>query len=115
LAEYLSGSLTKTRLKILAGRVVAADCISKGATFIETFEKLFKTFNLPDRTAFDITARIFRGGGLIKDAIYLRGLINLIQYIKDGGNLEFLYIGKIGLQHIPLIEELLHREILHKP
>ncbi len=115
LAEYLSGSLTKTRLRILAGRVIAADCISKGADFIETFEKLNKNFNLQDRIAFDITARIFRGGGLIKDAIYLRGLINLIQYIKDGGDLEILYVGKIGLQHVPLIEELLHREILHKP
>jgi uncharacterized protein (TIGR02421 family) len=115
LAEYLSGSLTSTRLKILAGRVIAADFISRGANFIETFKRLFEDFNIPERTAYDITARIFRGGGLIKDAIYLRGLINLIQYIKDGGDLEILYIGKIGLQHIPLIKELLHREILHKP
>ncbi len=115
LAEYLSGSLTKTRLRILAGRVVAADCISRGADFMETFERLFKDFGFPDRTAYDITARIFRGGGLIKDAIYLRGLIGLIQYIKDGGDLELLFVGKIGLQHIPFVEELIHREILHKP
>ncbi len=115
LSEYLSGSLTKTRLKILAGRVIAADCISKGKTFIETFDKLYKEYNFPDRTAYDITARIFRGGGLIKDAIYLRGLIDLIQYIKDGGDLELLFIGKIGLQHISLIEELIHRGILYKP
>ncbi len=115
LSEYLTGSLTKTRLKILAGRVVAADCISKGADFVETFQKLHKDFDFQDRTAYDITVRIFRGGGLIKDAIYLRGLINLIEYIKDGGNIEILYVGKIGLQHVPLVEELLYRGILHKP
>jgi len=115
LAEYLVDGLTKNRLRLLAGRVVAANSLVKGASFIETFNLLKNDYNFPDRTAYYITMRIYRGGGLTKDAVYLAGLMNVMDYIKDGGKLETLYTGKFNTTHVALIEELLHRDVLKKP
>lgn len=115
LAEYLVGGLTKNRLRLLAGRVVAANCLVKRATFINTFNTLKNKHNFPERTAYYITMRIYRGGGLTKDAVYLAGLINVLDYLKEGGNIETLYAGKFNTNHVPLIEELIHRKVLKKP
>ena len=56
--------------------------------------------------------RVFRGGGLTKDAIYLRGLLQLLAHLARGGALEPLLVGKIALDHVPLVEELVLREVL---
>jgi hypothetical protein len=58
--------------------------------------------------------RTFRSGGLTKDAIYLRGLLRLLEYIRGGGDIEPLFIGKFGMEHLPIIKELQLREVLQK-
>jgi uncharacterized protein (TIGR02421 family) len=115
LAEYLVDGLTVNRMRTLAGRVVAAESMVKGATFIETFDLLRTAHNFTDRTAYHITMRIFRAGGLVKDFVYLAGLINVMDYLMDGGHLETLYAGKFNIGHVELVEELLHRNVLQKP
>ena len=115
LAEYLVGGLSRARLRLLAARVVAAHNIVEGATFPEVFRLLDRTYEFDQKTAFTITMRIFRGGGLIKDAVYLRGLLRILDYVKKAGELEPLYVGKIAAVHIPLIEELKWREVLRPP
>lgn len=112
LSEYLIGGLTSTRLRLLAGRVKAASNLIDGATFIDTFRELNKKFDFAQRIAYIITARIYRGGGLTKDAVYLRGLMNIIKYFANGGDLEPLLIGKISSNHVPIIKELQSRKIL---
>ena len=112
LAEYLVGGLSRARLRLLAARVVAADSIVEGASFTEVFRLLDRTYEFDQKTAFTITMRIFRGGGLIKDAVYLRGLLRIIEYVRKGGDLAPLYVGKIAAVHIPLIEELRWRKVL---
>ncbi len=57
--------------------------------------------------------RTFRGGGLTKDAVYLRGLVQLLEYFKNGGELEPLFIGKISADHIAIVKELQWRKVLH--
>lgn len=59
--------------------------------------------------------RVFRAGGFTKDAIYLRGLTEIMNHVRSGGALESLLVGKIGLAHIPLVDELLAREVLLPP
>ncbi len=113
-AEYLVNGLTANRMRILAARVVAAEAMVKGADFIETFNLLRVRHNFPENTAYYITMRIFRGGGLTKDAVYLAGFMDVMDYAKKGGNLEILYTGKFNTHHIELIEELLHRNVLKK-
>ncbi len=112
LAEYLVGGLSRARLRLLAARVVAAHSMVEGASFVEVYRLLDRTYEFDQTTAFTVTMRIFRGGGLVKDAVYLRGLLRVLDYVKKGGELEPLYVGKIAAVHIPLIEELRWREVL---
>jgi uncharacterized protein (TIGR02421 family) len=112
LAEYLVGGLSRPRMRLLAGRVIAAHCLITGASFIETFRELNDGFGFDQRTAFITTIRIYRGGGLLKDAVYLRGLVKLLKYLERGGELEPLFVGKIATEHIPIIRELQYRHVL---
>ncbi len=112
LAEYLVGGLSRARLRLLAARVIAAHSIVEGASFAEVFRLLDRTYEFDQKTAFTVTMRIFRGGGLVKDAVYLRGLLRVLDYLKKGGKLEPLFVGKIAAVHAPLIEELRWRKVL---
>ena len=83
LAEFMVGGLSRPRMRLLAARVIAADCMITGATFLETFRVLTSTYGFDKRKAFIITIRIYRGGGLVKDAIYLRGLVELLKGVQN--------------------------------
>ncbi|WP_052184156.1 flavohemoglobin expression-modulating QEGLA motif protein [Psychroserpens sp. Hel_I_66] len=115
IAEYLVGGLTINRLRLLAGRVIAVESMVNGSNFIETFNLLCDKYSFSNRIAYYISMRVYRGGGLTKDAVYLAGLIDLMEYLKNGGNLENLYTGKFNITHIELINELVYRNVLKKP
>lgn len=112
LSEYLVGGLTKERLRLLAGRVIAAQSLIEGGDFIETFRQLNLEYEFDVETSFDVAARTHQGGGCTKDIIYLRGLARLMDYLKSGGELNPLFIGKIAEKHIPLMDELRLRGVL---
>ncbi len=113
--EYLVGGLTAGRLRTLAARVEAVAALVGGATFVETFRLLRDGFGISERMAFLITMRVFRGGGLTKDAVYLRGLQAVIHYLAKGGRLDTLFVGKIATVHTSVIEELQRRHVLQPP
>jgi uncharacterized protein (TIGR02421 family) len=115
LAEYLVGGLSRTRMRILAARVVAARHLLDGASFIDTFRTLDRNYEFSQRTAYTIAMRIYRGGGLTKDAVYLRGLLQILRYLREGGDLEPLFVGKLASAHLPLVFELSLREIIKPP
>ena len=115
LSEYLVGGLTPSRLRLLAARVIAVQAIMRGADFVETFHILHEDHGFSARQAFTITMRVYRGGGLTKDAIYLKGLMRVLKWLKDGNELEPLLIGKIREDYLPLINELLYRGMLRPP
>jgi uncharacterized protein (TIGR02421 family) len=115
LAEYLSGGLTASRLRTLACRVLAVQAMVDGKSFLDAFGLLHDEHGQPPRSAFMTTLRVFRGGGLTKDAIYLRGLRELTAYLRGGHDLEPLYVGKIALEHVPLVQELRRRGIVEPP
>jgi uncharacterized protein (TIGR02421 family) len=112
LSEYLVGGLSPPRIRLLAGRVMAARMLIEGATYLDTFRELHFGLGFSQRTAYIITSRIYRSGGYTKDAVYLRGLINLVRYIRNGGELAPLMVGKISIEDIPVIKELQLRQIL---
>ncbi len=114
LAEYLVGELSAARMRLLAGRVVAVRSLIEGASFIEIFHEL-TGHGFTAQQAFTITMRVWRSGGLTKDAVYLRGLVRLLVYLRQGGDLDLLYIGKITENHVGLVQELRRREILREP
>lgn len=115
LAEYLVAGLTEPRLRTLAARVIAARAVSDGSTFIDTFRLLTGDYGMPQRGAFQIAARVHRGGGFVKDAVYLRGLRRVVEYLGDGGRLDTLLVGKMSVSHAPVIEELQRRRVLVTP
>ena len=112
LAEFLVGGLSRGRIRQLAARVVAVRHLTDGASFVETFRALERDHGVPQQPAYSIVMRVYRGGGLTKDVIYLRGLQAILGYIGKGGDLEPLLVGKIAEEHIPLIRELQYRKVL---
>lgn len=112
LSEYLAGGLNAARLRVLAARVVGAHCLVEGASFSELYERLRDEHGFEHNECFSIALRTFRGGGLIKDVVYLRGLHELLHYLQGGGDFDALLSGKIALHHLPVLEELRAREVL---
>ena len=89
--------------------------MSDGGTFHECFRTLKNHHGFNNLTSYKITMRVFRSGGFTKDAVYLLGLQKVFDYIKTGGIIDLLYIGKMSLHHIPIIKELLTRDVLTWP
>ena len=115
LAEYLTGGLDPRRLRVLAARVVAIGKMLRGAGFLEIFESLREEHRIPPRTAWSIAIRVVVGGGSVKDAIYLRGITRILEALAEGCSLDVLFVGKLSLDQIPLIQDLLDREVIRAP
>jgi uncharacterized protein (TIGR02421 family) len=108
-SEYLMGGLSRQRLRLLAGRVVAVQDLLAGKTFTQTFQHLVEAYGFAEDVAFHMTTRVYRSGGLTKDALYLKGLIEILDYVRDGKDLQQLTIGKIRSEYLPIVEELTQR------
>ena len=115
LAEHLCGGLDPQRLHVLAARVVAVKAMIGNADFMDVFRLLTGEYGFTPRSAYVITMRVFRGGGLAKDAVYLRGLSSVLKYLSNGGSFENCFAGKMGGEYMPVYEELLLRRILKPP
>ncbi len=115
LAEYLVGGLSPGRLRLLAGRVLAIHFLIDGASFVEVFRRLVQDFGFAKKTAFFVTLRVFRSGGLTKDAVYLRGILHLLQALSRGARFETLLLGKLGFDHVGMVDDLSGRGILRPP
>ncbi len=108
--EYDSGLMTSSILRNYAGRVIAVDQSSRHG-FLKTFKHLKDHFS--DETAWKLTLRAKRGlvntgskGGYTKDVLYLRGFIRLLEFSRDGGNIDDLYVGKISLEDMDLVSQI---------
>lgn len=115
LAEYLAGNMPPSRLRVLAARVIAARMAIDSRSAAEIFALLHEEYSLDRETAFDTTVRALRGSGMTKDALYLDGLVDLLAYLKAGGDIELLFIGKFALKQRVLLERLLDAGILTRP
>ncbi|NUO54137.1 MAG: DUF1704 domain-containing protein [Polyangiaceae bacterium] len=114
-AEYMAGGFDAERLRLIAARVVGVRRLIERTSFPRLVEELTDGLGFGPRAAFLVAMRVFRGGGLTKDAIYLRGLRNLLAHLASGGAIEPLLIGKVSLERLPLVEELLRRQLLVLP
>ena len=113
LAEWLSGGLHPLRLRLLAARVWAVNSLISGADFIETFRALHDDHGFSARASWSLTMRVYRGGGFTKDAVYLRGLAALLDYLgQENAELDLLWSGKISAETLPLVRELHLRGVL---
>ncbi len=115
LAEYQAGCMTVKRLKILALRLLAVESLIKDKNFRSTFMLLKEGYQLDDDTAFTITARVYRGGGLTKDYLYLRGFHQMLNAQETAEDFTHLLTGKTSLDHLPIITRLINKGILIAP
>lgn len=112
LAEYVTGGLDPQRLRLLAARVVAVAQMLDGAEFMEIFSELHDKHDFHARVAWGITVRVARSGGLTKDVMYLRGISRVLEFVSEWKTIEPLLLGKLSLDHVPLIEDLKDRGVL---
>jgi uncharacterized protein (TIGR02421 family) len=108
--EEKAGLLTNDVLKNYAGRVTAVDLSLKNS-FSTVYNELLEFFNKNE--AFNLVLRAKRGigntsrpGANTKDHLYLKGKYIVENFVKNGGKLSDLYVGKIGVQHVKLIKEI---------
>lgn len=105
--EWESGYFDGRRLRILAARVVATDRMHAGASFGEVARELVRDEGFTVSDAVAIAERAFRGGGVARDAGYLRGLVCVRNALQTGAaTLDELRIGRVGLRDIPTLRML---------
>lgn len=116
LCEYLSGHFSIKRLRTLALRVLAVESLIKERDFRHTFMLLKEQYKASDVQAFTITSRVYRGGGLTKDYLYLRGFREVLNaYDKLGDDFSLLLCGKTELKYFDLIRSLVNKGIFTQP
>lgn len=115
LSEYLAGHMTIKRLKILALRVMAVRSMIEEKNFRNTFLLLKEEYSVEDEQAFAITARVYRGGGFTKDYLYLRGFRLMLNSYESQDDFINLLAGKTSIEHLPLINNLIKKQILNAP
>ena len=86
----------------------------EGVPFSDVHATLVR-HGIPHVQAFTVTVRVFRSGGLTKDAVYLRGLLELVDHLAAGGDLDMLLLGKMPLTATPLVADLHERGVLKDP
>lgn len=112
LSEFVIGGLDPLRLRLLGARVVAVDRLIHGADFQEIFKELREDHGLAPKSAWNVTIRVARNGGLTKDVIYLRGISRVLEFASQRKTIEPLLVGKLSLENVPLVEELIERAVL---
>jgi len=115
LSEYYSDAINHDRLRELGLRVLAVDMLTNGYSFNETFIKLLEEYKMTPENAFYLTTRVYRGGGFTKDALYLKGLKTILNYVDEGKKLDNLLIGKTSIEYINTIDELVDRKMINPP
>jgi uncharacterized protein (TIGR02421 family) len=115
LAEAAVGGLTAGRLRQMAARVLAVAQLLQGSSFADAHLELTEGYGYSKGGAFTIVMRVWRSGGLTKDAIYLRGLQDLVEHLAAGNRLEGLWQGKMSLIDLPLMSTLTDQGILKPP
>lgn len=112
--EELTGNTSVEMLVNYAGRVIAVSSLCQNHAFRETFD-LLKYYKFSNEQAWLLSVRAHRGGGYVKDHVYLKGLLEIKEFAKNKGDFSLLYTGIIGIKDIPLIKRLLEEKILVKP
>jgi len=112
--EEKSKLATISSKKRLALRVIAVDMVYKGADFRQTFD-VINSYEKDQRKCWDIVYRVFRGGGFLKDHVYLKGYLEVKDYLYNGGKIEDLYFGKFSLDQLSLVKKLHSERVLKDP
>lgn len=115
LSELLTGNMPIDRLKEIAYRVIAVNMMVNGKSFRDIFDHFMLNYNFNRDKAFNITARVMRGGGFTKDYLYLKGFIKVYRLFIEGETFEHLLTGKVSTEYSDLLKEMISRGYLKGP
>ncbi len=111
--EELTGNTSEEMMRDYAARVIAVDSICQDLNFRQTFDRL-KSYDLNNDQAWNLAIRAHRAGGYIKDHVYLDGNIRVKEFATTNGDFNTLYVGKVGIEDLPLTRKLVEDGTLKK-
>lgn len=114
LNEYHSGNMTLKRMQGLALRVLAVSNMLEYGDFRQTFSMLTEEYRMTQDEAFKLAVRVYRGGGFTKDYLYLNGVSSALK-LHQTQDIKNLYVGKTGFNYLPIINEMVERQLIQKP
>lgn len=119
-AEEKTGVLERDtrQMKLYSGRALAAKiCLEE--SFYDSFKKLCEFF--PEYMAYRLAERAKRGledtsnkGCMTKGFHYISGWLEVKKFLSNGGKLDILYTGKIGVKDSGCVKKLLEEGVLKK-
>jgi uncharacterized protein (TIGR02421 family) len=113
--EIASGVMAPERVASLCSRVVAVDSLVRGMEFFDLFERLVEEFGFDAEFAYSVCQRVFRAGGFTKDWVYLAEVGGILRYWATGGDPAHLLLGKVALDEMDTVKELLEEGVLVPP
>jgi uncharacterized protein (TIGR02421 family) len=125
LTEVITFSSYPGRLRKITNRVIALEKVLAGANFLDIY-RYFVEVGLNEEDSYNHTVRVFRGslpelGPFTKDLSYTKGFVLIYNFIrlcisqKKIDTIPLLFMGKIGLQDLPLLQELKTEQLLAPP
>ena len=80
--------------------------------FRDLFNYLRTEHNISENMAWSRAVKAKRGcnnnknpGVFTKDLVYFRGHEELMEFLKNGGNISDLYVGKVTIADLPLLQK----------
>ncbi len=125
ITEVVSLSSNPARMRKITNRVIALDKVSQGANFLDIYHYFLGCGLQPEESYYQCV-RIFRGslpeaGAFTKDLSYAKGLVLIYNFIRFAISqhrvdaVPLLFLGKLSLDDIPLLQALQHQELLTPP
>ena len=111
--EEEAGFFDASRLRTLAGRVIATARFHEGASFEEVAIDLHRDHGLRAYDSIVIAERTFRGGGTARDACYMRGFLRIRSALRRGdASVNELRNGKITLHDLPMMRTMIASQLV---
>lgn len=125
ITEVVTFSSYPGRMLKITNRVIALDKVTQGADFLDIY-RYFMDCGMSEEDSYNQSVRIFRGstpsgGPFTKDLSYAKGFVLIYNYIrfaisqKRVDSIPLLFVGKLVLDDLPLLGELMERGILIDP
>lgn len=114
--EEQVGVMDGSRLRTLAARVVATDSMHAGAPFGEVARSFVEDHGFSPAAAIALCERAYRGGGVARDAGYLRGWLRVRRAVATAAaTIDELRSGRVGLDDLPTLRVLATEGLYRSP
>ncbi|MGQ3890077.1 flavohemoglobin expression-modulating QEGLA motif protein [Legionella sp. CNM-1927-20] len=125
ITEVVTFSSYPGRIRKITNRVIALEKVRQGANFLDIY-RYFIDCGLSPMDSYNHAVRIFRGsiptgGPFTKDLSYAKGFLLIYNFIRFAISqhrvemIPLLFVGKLVLDDLPLLMELLERELIAPP